>query len=285
MLRLQVHISLRHLFATTLVSSLLCVASSVSTVQSYPASLALGGNKPETIVAEASREVRKIRAEQFIRRNREDILRRQLLGLEQEKNRLSGHLGAKLERAYLQSTSELLTLLKDSKAAEAELLSSLNQIWESQGYMKNLASGQLRSNIQLEWPVTVDYGISATFSDAAYKRRFGFEHGAIDIPIAQGSIVRAAESGVVTRISDNGYGYSTLTIDHGGIATLYGHISEFLVSEGDFVVKGTAIAKSGGLPGSKGAGRITTGPHVHFEVWQDGEKKDPMTFLPTLSNS
>ena len=70
-------------------------------------------------------------------------------------------------------------------------------------------------------------------------------------------------------------------IIHGdGLSTVYGHISKALVSQEDYVAQGQAIALSGGLPGTTGAGRLTSGPHLHFEVRKDGIPVDPASFLP-----
>lgn len=135
----------------------------------------------------------------------------------------------------------------------------------------------------LAWPVTPLKGISAEFHDEGYTKRFGFEHNAIDIPIAQGSAVRAASDGIILESNDRGFGYNTIVIDHGeGLTTVYGHVSQLLVKEGDRVEQGEVIALSGGRPGSKGAGFITTGPHLHFEVKRYGMPIDPMYVLAPL---
>jgi murein DD-endopeptidase MepM/ murein hydrolase activator NlpD len=51
------------------------------------------------------------------------------------------------------------------------------------------------------------------------------------------------------------------------------------VKEGDVIAQNQVIALSGGAIGTKGAGRLTTGPHLHFEILKDGKYVNPMEFL------
>ena len=60
---------------------------------------------------------------------------------------------------------------------------------------------------------------------------------------------------------------------------MYGHLSELLVSENDFVKAGQIIGMSGGTPGTKGAGYLTTGAHLHFEILRSGRYEDPLNYL------
>lgn len=134
---------------------------------------------------------------------------------------------------------------------------------------------------QFAWPVAPDRGISAHFRDPSYVGVFGVQHNAVDIPQYQGSPVRAAADGVVYTARDNGYGYSYIILAHsGGLMTVYGHVSSILVQEGSLVPKGAIIALSGGMPGTLGAGYMTTGPHLHFEVHLNGSFVDPLNYLP-----
>lgn len=133
----------------------------------------------------------------------------------------------------------------------------------------------------LNWPVEPTRGISAYFRDSGYLGTFGVQHNAVDIPQYQGTPVHAAGDGVVYTAKDNGYGYSYIILAHaGGLMTVHGHMSEILVKEGDKILQGSIIGLSGGMPGTKGAGYMTTGPHLHFEVLKNGTHVDPLQYLP-----
>ncbi|BAE86333.1 hypothetical protein DSY4544 [Desulfitobacterium hafniense Y51] len=100
-------------------------------------------------------------------------------------------------------------------------------------------------------------------------------HTGLDLGVAKGTAIRAAQGGTVEKVSydSSGYGYY-LTIDHGGgIVTLYGHCSQILVVEGQIVNAGDVVARVGST------GR-STGNHLHFEVIVNGIKKDPKNYLP-----
>ena len=64
-----------------------------------------------------------------------------------------------------------------------------------------------------------------------------------------------------------------VTLDHGdGLTTLYAHCQELLVRAGEFVEAGDSIARMG-------ATGMATGPHLHFEVRQDGEAQNPVAYF------
>lgn len=130
------------------------------------------------------------------------------------------------------------------------------------------------------WPVP-NRGITAYFHDPSYPFRYIFEHPAIDIKSAQGSPIKAAASGYVGKVVLNGTNYGYVMLIHAdGFATVYGHISKSFVSEDDYVAQGEVIALSGGMPGTTGSGRLSTGPHLHFEVRKNGIPVNPLNYLP-----
>lgn len=106
----------------------------------------------------------------------------------------------------------------------------------------------------------------------------GFEpekgHMGIDIVAKVGSPVYAAASGYVV-FSDftTRDGYMMILAHSNGYMTVYKHCSELLKKTRDNVEEGELIALSGN------SGDITTGPHLHFEIWKDGKPVDPKTVL------
>ena len=109
-----------------------------------------------------------------------------------------------------------------------------------------------------------------------YRNIFGGSscHGGIDIANSSGTDIVAADGGEVIYAGwQSGYGY-LIQIDHlNGYVTYYGHNSSLLVSVGDKVYKGQHIAEMGAT------GRVT-GTHCHFEVRYNGERKNPLDYLP-----
>lgn len=98
-------------------------------------------------------------------------------------------------------------------------------------------------------------------------------HEGIDVSAPMGAEIEAPAAGVVADVRwEEGYG-NLLTIDHGfGLVTRYAHCSKILVARGQRVKRGQKIA----LVGSTG---LSTGPHVHYEVWVNGKAVDPKKFV------
>lgn len=116
--------------------------------------------------------------------------------------------------------------------------------------------------------ITSEYGTrNDPFTGKPKKHRgidFSGKIGTELMAVAPGRVVSAGE-----RV---GYG-TTVEIDHGlGFTTLYAHLSQILVSRGDWVRPGTVI----GLAGSSGR---STGPHLHYEIRYKGAPFDPSKFV------
>ena len=137
--------------------------------------------------------------------------------------------------------------------------------------------------LDLDWPVTPKDGLTAYFIDSNYQAVFGVQHHALDVRAKQGSTIFAPADGVVSSVvfDPDSSKYAYIRVAHRkGVMTVYGHVTAVAVEVGDYVKRDQILGLTGGMPGSTGAGVRTTGPHLHFEVWQDGVHVDPLKYLP-----
>lgn len=99
-------------------------------------------------------------------------------------------------------------------------------------------------------------------------------HPAVDITAPAGSVVKAVLNGTVISADwnkDTGY---TMYVQHDGdIISAYKHNSRLLKSAGDKVTAGSPIAIIGNT------GELTTGTHLHFELWHKGNTVNPTKFI------
>ncbi len=125
---------------------------------------------------------------------------------------------------------------------------------------------------QLMWPVsgpiTSPFGMRM---HPVYGRPI--LHAGIDIAAAQGTTIAAAADGRVIVAGYEGDCGNMVALDHhGGLSTIYCHMSQIFVGVGQDVQRGQAI-------GAVGMTGDATGPHVHFQVMENGHPVDPMSFL------
>jgi len=188
-------------------------------------------------------------------------------------------------------------ILEATQADEAKFQTLLKQVRAEQAQINNdiiALERQLRARLEASgdktlselsgqgfiWPVPSRY-ITSGFHDPDYPFRRYFEHPAIDIRAKQGTAIKAIGSGYVARTRDSGLGYSYISIIHAdGLSSVYGHVSCILVQEDEYVVQGQSIGCTGGTPGTPGAGRLTTGPHLHLEIRLSGIPVNPLNYLP-----
>lgn len=159
-------------------------------------------------------------------------------------SRLEG-LGEETQR-QLKSLSSLV----DYFAFQKTLLSKTPSIWPSRGWVSSPFG--LRVD-----PYTGNQAL----------------HAGIDIAAAIGTKIVAPAAGHVLFVGRDGAYGNLLRIDHGhGLVTQYGHLQSCNVQIGDYVKRGDTIAFLGN------SGR-STGPHLHYEVWQNGFAVNPRKFI------
>ena len=117
--------------------------------------------------------------------------------------------------------------------------------------------------------------VSSTFSQARLHPISHEElpHVGMDFSAVEGTPIVSAAKGVVSYASwKSGYGY-TVEVDHGfGIMTRYAHSSRILVERGQAVARGEILAQVG-------RSGTATASHLHYEIWVDGEAKNPVDYI------
>lgn len=130
------------------------------------------------------------------------------------------------------------------------------------------------SGVGFIWPCPDSHRITSYFgyrtSPTAGASSY---HKGIDIGATSGSTIIASKGGTVVTATYSSSAGNYVMISHGdGLFTMYMHASALLVSEGDYVNQGDAIARVG----STG---ISTGPHLHFAITVDGTYVNPLSFV------
>ena len=116
--------------------------------------------------------------------------------------------------------------------------------------------------------------LSSTFGRRkAPTRGASTYHKGIDWSVPRGTAVYASSGGTVTKAGwGGGYGYVVYIRHPDGAETRYAHLSKVLVSAGQTVKQGQKIALSGNTG-------ISTGPHLHFELYFNGSVVNPLKYL------
>ena len=129
---------------------------------------------------------------------------------------------------------------------------------------------------KMMWPCPTSSYISSYFGPRKSPGGIGStNHKGIDIGASSGSPIVAALDGKVIQTGYNGARGNYIMIDHGGgVISLYQHgvTGSISVSTGQKVSQGTRIM-------SVGSTGYATGPHLHFEVWENGTPVNPLTYL------
>ena len=160
-------------------------------------------------------------------------------------------------------SKELERIRKESAAQKAVYASFTPQIDLSQGFI-----------MPLEGRKTSLYGHRRFFNDVPRS-----PHSGLDIAAPTGTPIVAPGPGRVALRGDFYFNGKTILLDHGqGLITMYCHMSEYIVEEGEFIDQGQML----GLVGSTGR---STGPHLHWSVSLNNFRIDPLEFLPAVNEA
>jgi murein DD-endopeptidase MepM/ murein hydrolase activator NlpD len=139
---------------------------------------------------------------------------------------------------------------------------------------KQLASSPIKGGRPSGMPVYARY-MSSGFGGRYHPLLGGYrQHSGVDLAASFGSPIRATSDGIVSQAGwRGGYGLA-VALNNGSSETRYAHMSRIAVAPGQTVKRGDVI----GYVGSTGQ---STGPHLHYEIRQNGVAVDP---APTLGS-
>ncbi len=161
-----------------------------------------------------------------------------------------------------ETTDDPVTAFKESMAAFASYGIPKNVTYEKPEISETLT-------LPVSGPVTSGFGYREHPSDGKVRFHYG-----LDIGAKEGSEAAAALNGTVTAVGDSTtYGLYVILEHANGLKSLYAHLQEILVSDGDAVTAGQTV----GLVGSTGN---ATGPCLHLEIIVDGSYVNPSYYLP-----
>ena len=218
--------------------------------------------------------------------------------LDSKKNELTGNKaqqeayqaglsGEKAQKDALLTQTVLQKSKLDAEVAQAKALNSqveseLSQLRStlSKGSGPGVIQAKDRgtSSVGFQWPT--DYRYISTYFGGSTPFQPGGGHGGVDLVNSAGTPIYAAADGTVTTeremmINGSFYAYGRyIVIGHNARwSTLYGHLQGYAVSAGQEVKRGQVI----GYMGSTG---WSTGPHLHFEIWDYSARVNPLSYLP-----
>ena len=206
----------------------------------------------------------------------QEELQREYEALREESTKRIQEMEGELEEKLLtaQEQAELAAELeRQSKELEREAYNLLKRVeeLERQELMKNAGVNATGTYL---WPSSDSYYVTSLFGNRFHPiLHYWRTHYGIDIGAAYDTKIYASDGGVVV-VSESSYSYGNyVMIAHGnGRYTLYAHMNKRLVSVDDVVKQGDVI----GLVGATG---YANGPHIHFEIIENGERIDPLQFF------
>ncbi|SEQ81684.1 Murein DD-endopeptidase MepM and murein hydrolase activator NlpD, contain LysM domain [Lachnospiraceae bacterium NE2001] len=184
--------------------------------------------------------------------------------------------------SYQESIDSMEAQVKSLEQIEAEVQAKITAAEASYNvsFSVNGSTGSAQYNgAQFLWPMPTSTVISSYYGPRTAPTAGATSyHRGIDIPCSMGSDVIAVADGTVIYVGYLGNGGNAVIVDHGsGISTCYFHLSSYNCSVGDTVTAGQTICYSGNTG-------VSTGPHLHFAVRENGEYVNPLKYYTMIED-
>ncbi len=199
-----------------------------------------------------------------------DELKTTMTSLKKSESEFRQLFALKSKKSVLESVDADDTGSIDIDTLKKQIDESMQSVTEIKQYLSE------QKNVYLAtpsgWPVagriTSGYGVR---EHPKYGKQMF--HSGIDISIPQGTPVNVTADGIISFAGWADRGGNIVVVEHGyGFSSAYAHNSKIKVKIGQMVKRGDVIAYSG----STG---VSTGPHVHYEVWKSGQSINPVAYL------
>tara|TARA_B110000914_G_C15444778_1_gene437894 strand:- start:424 stop:1173 length:750 start_codon:yes stop_codon:yes gene_type:complete len=178
-----------------------------------------------------------------------------------------------------------ITAINKEIEQQEKIIENISGTLEEIGLMKSYIENIIGSDSQNMLPdsnirfMVTDNMPDIQPTDGIISKDFNLStlHFGIDIVSDESTPIVAIASGVVIYSDYSKELGNGVVIDHrNGYHSHYYHNEENFVKKNEKIGRGVLIAKIGNTG-------VSTGPHLHFEIWKDGEPIDPLTFFPNFS--
>ena len=193
-----------------------------------------------------------------------------MLSLKQAEKDFRKLFSLKSKTAVLESVTPDDTGSLDMSVLREQIERAMQSVSEIRGYIAEQKDIYLAT--PSGWPVAGRISSSYGYRNHPVHEEKKF-HTGVDLSVPSGSEVKATADGIVSFAGWTENSGIVVVAEHGhGFSTAYAHNRKAVVGVGRRVARGEVLAMSG----STG---VSTGPHVHYEIWKNGRHTDPVGYL------
>ncbi len=184
-----------------------------------------------------------------------------------------------LNNIKISATDYLVDGIKSAISWQVDISKQIDKLGDIKNIIPqggNVLEGILPSKEPITFIMPLDGEITSNYGERVHPVFKTIKmHNGIDIDADYGEKIKSSISGQVETVSEDTTNGKYLIISTGNIKTIYAHCSKIIVEKNDRIKQGDIIAEVGDTG-------LTTGPHLHFEILEDGKSIDPLSKLGEL---